>query len=78
VASSRLLIAADSWPQGVEPGQALLIGDGLQDIHAARAAGMACCAVTWGLERRERLAEAGPDFTVHDVRELAALLATAG
>ena len=32
----------------VDPGAAIAIGDEVRDIEAARAAGIACAAVTWG------------------------------
>ncbi|HEY5648986.1 MAG TPA: HAD-IA family hydrolase, partial [Nitrospiria bacterium] len=34
---------------GVEAGRAVMIGDGLNDILAARAAGVPCCAVGYGI-----------------------------
>jgi phosphoglycolate phosphatase len=52
---------------------AVMIGDGLNDILAARAAGIKCCAVGYGYGSRERLMEAGPDYfaeAVSDIIEL--------
>ena len=33
---------------GVEPGEALYVGDDLRDVQAAKAAGMPCVAALWG------------------------------
>jgi phosphoglycolate phosphatase len=50
-----------------------MIGDGLHDIHAARAAGVPVCAVAYGLGDPEELRRAGPDFfceTVDDLKKM--------
>ena len=46
---------------GVEPGQTMVIGDEIRDLDAARKAGMAFGAVSWGLTRGEALAARRPD-----------------
>jgi phosphoglycolate phosphatase len=57
-----------------DPKRTVMIGDGLHDIHASRAAGIAVCAVGYGLGDPEELRRAGPDFfceTVEDLKRLA-------
>lgn len=49
---------------------AVMIGDGLNDIMAARAAGIKCCAVGYGYGARERLKEAGPDYFADEVSDI--------
>ncbi|MBW4697880.1 MAG: HAD family hydrolase [Aphanocapsa lilacina HA4352-LM1] len=56
---------------GFGVGEALMVGDTTLDIEMARAAGVACCAVTWGTHGREELASARPDHWVETVEELA-------
>ena len=58
---------------GVEAGSAVMIGDGMPDIEAARAAGMRVCSVGYGMGDPEELRRAGPDFfsdTVSDLKRL--------
>jgi pyrophosphatase PpaX len=57
---------------GIEPGRCVYVGDALVDVLAARAAGMASVAVTWGAGTREVLARA--DHVVDDVPQLRDLL----
>jgi len=59
--------------QGVAPGDALLVGDGLPDVRLARAAGCRVAAVTWGYTPRETLAAEKPDWLISDPRALLAL-----
>jgi phosphoglycolate phosphatase len=47
---------------GIAPGAALAIGDEVRDIEAARAAGIACAAVTWGYAAPAALLAQGPDL----------------
>jgi phosphoglycolate phosphatase len=47
---------------GVERSQAIVIGDELRDLDAARAAGMAFGAVSWGATRASAHAARGADF----------------
>jgi phosphoglycolate phosphatase len=49
---------------GVRPEEAVLVGDGLPDIEAARAAGVRCIALTCGLTDPEALRAARPDHLV--------------
>jgi phosphoglycolate phosphatase len=55
---------------GVSRNEALVVGDGPQDVRAARAAGIRSCAVLWGFTPREKLAAEGPDLLVASVAEL--------
>ncbi len=57
---------------GVAPGGCVYVGDALVDVLAARAAGMASIAVSWGAGTREVLARA--DHVVDDVAQLRELL----
>jgi phosphoglycolate phosphatase len=54
----------------VEPGKAVIIGDGDTDIAAGKAAGVYTCGVTYGLCEREELVAARPDVVIDDLREL--------
>ncbi|WP_270886780.1 HAD-IIIA family hydrolase [Pedococcus sp. 5OH_020] len=67
-----LLYAADRL--GVHPGDCVYVGDATVDVEAARAAGMAVVAVTWGAGLRALLEAAGPDAVVDDARSLRAEL----
>jgi phosphoglycolate phosphatase len=54
---------------GINPADALMIGDAPADIAAARAAGVPVCAVTYGYGKRH---EMEPDFWIDDLCELVA------
>lgn len=60
--------------EGVERGRVLAVGDETRDIDAARKAGLACAAATWGYATREVLASAGPDRLADGFDDLAALI----
>ncbi|MFB9731590.1 HAD family hydrolase [Ornithinimicrobium kibberense] len=57
---------------GARPQECVYVGDAWVDVHAARAAGMASIAVTWGAGEAAALAEA--DHVVDDVATLRAVL----
>ena len=59
---------------GVEPADCVYVGDATVDVLAARAAGMAAVAVTWGAGEREDLLATEPDHLCETVAELQALL----
>lgn len=59
---------------GVDPPACVYVGDATVDLLAARAAGMAAVAVTWGAGLREELVEVGPDRVCDSVEELAGVL----
>jgi phosphoglycolate phosphatase len=56
---------------GVEAGRAIIIGDEIRDIEAARAANIACAAVTWGYAAPEALRAQSPDFVFAHIDEIA-------
>lgn len=47
----------------------LYVGDEIRDIRAARKAGIAVAAVTWGFNSAEALAAENPDYLVHSPDE---------
>lgn len=59
---------------GADPPAAVFVGDGVQDLRAARAAGMPAVAVLWGFSAPEVIAAEQPDSVVRSVSELRALL----
>jgi phosphoglycolate phosphatase len=61
---------------GIAPGTTIAIGDEIRDVEAARAAGIACAAVTWGYTAPEALRAQKPDIVFENMAEVAALLAT--
>jgi pyrophosphatase PpaX len=64
-----LLLACERL--GVEPQGAAYVGDAPFDVAAAKAAGLASVAVTWGgIHGRERLEAAEPDALVDTPEEL--------
>ncbi len=67
-----LLLALDRL--GARPEEAVYIGDAVVDVLAARAAGMAVVAVTWGAGERADLQAAGPTAVVDTIAELRAQL----
>lgn len=54
----------------VSPADAVMIGDSLNDIQAARAAGIKSCAVGYGLGNAAELRSGGPDFFAETVADL--------
>jgi len=60
---------------GRRPDEAAYVGDSRFDVRAAKAAGVAAIAVTWGgIHSPARLASERPDALVHDAEELHAAL----
>ena len=60
---------------GLEPGaDAPLVGDRRHDVEGARANGLACVGVVWGIGSEAELREAGADPIVASPRELPAAL----
>mgnify|MGYP006317538117 FL=1 len=59
---------------GAQPCDCVYVGDATVDVLAARAAGMAAIAVSWGAADREALAATGPDALVDTVADLTAYL----
>jgi phosphoglycolate phosphatase len=61
---------------GIEPAQAIAIGDEARDIEAARTAGIDCGAVTWGYAAPQALSTLSPDVVFERIEDIArALLA---
>jgi len=54
----------------VSPERTLMIGDGVNDILAARSAGAKSCAVGYGLTVPDRLKEASPEYYCDDILQL--------
>jgi phosphoglycolate phosphatase len=59
---------------GVEPQQAVMIGDTVYDIHMGIAAGCRTIGVSWGYHPLNELAEAGADYVVESMDQLKAAL----
>lgn len=55
----------------LEPTRVISIGDEVRDIEAARAAAIACGAVTWGYAAPEKLRSLGPDLVFEQMDDLA-------
>jgi len=54
----------------VPPERAIAIGDEVRDIEAARAAGIACGAVTWGYSEPAALCAQRPDYVFETMAEI--------
>lgn len=68
-----LLFAAEQL--GIRPAEALMVGDSISDVRAARAAGFgAIICVSHGYNHGEDIREAGPDAVIDALSELPALL----
>jgi pyrophosphatase PpaX len=59
---------------GADPATCVYVGDAVVDVMAARAAGMAAVAVTWGAGEPGSLAASAPDAVVDTMAELTAYL----
>ncbi len=57
-----------------QPAECVYVGDATVDVLAARAAGMAAVAVSWGAAERAALEATGPDALVDTVGDLTAYL----
>ncbi len=57
-----------------QPHEALMVGDAVFDIQAARAAGVASVAALWGSREIEAVRAAGPDYEVASPNDVAALI----
>ncbi len=54
---------------GVAPGEALMVGDAVADIKAARDAGVAVAAVVWDSYGKDHVMQMEPDIVFHSVSE---------
>ena len=61
---------------GVSKERAAYVGDSPFDVEAAKAAGLASVAVSWGAFSEDRLREAEPDHLVTDIRSAVDVLLT--
>jgi pyrophosphatase PpaX len=59
---------------GAAPGDAVMVGDSIHDLAAARAAGVAAVAASWGVSSPADLERAGPAHSIGDIRDLPGLL----
>jgi len=59
---------------GVDPQETIAIGDETRDIEAARVAGIACGAVTWGYAAQQALRDREPNLVFERMEEIAAAL----
>ena len=60
---------------GVAPADALMIGDSVSDVRAARAAGFAIICTSYGYNHGQDIREAHPDAVIDSFTELRGLLA---
>jgi phosphoglycolate phosphatase len=81
----RWIIGGDTLPQqkpdpaallhvmtmaGVAPEAALFVGDSRNDVLAAKAAGVACVALSYGYNHGRPIAEESPSLVIDDLRSL--------
>jgi phosphoglycolate phosphatase len=60
--------------QALHPGNAVIIGDTLEEIDIARDLGLISVALTGGVVSEVRLRAAKPDYLIHSLHELAPIL----
>lgn len=60
---------------GLKPADVISIGDEVRDIEAARSAGIACAAVSWGYAAPAALRALAPDHMFAQMDEIVAMLA---
>lgn len=61
---------------GADPASALMVGDSPADIQSAQNAGVRAAAVAWSLKGEAALSGYGPDYMLHDMRDLYELTGT--
>ncbi len=54
----------------LEPSEALMVGDGMSDVKASRAAGVKMGAVVWDCYDKDRVLAENTDLVFHSVQEL--------
>ena len=59
---------------GVEPTEAVYVGDSEVDLETARRAGMPCIAVSWGFRDEAQLVESGATTIIHHPQEIVNIL----
>ena len=58
------------------PEETVFIGDSNHEVEVGKQAGVKTIAVTWGFCTEEKLKSTGPDFLVHNIKELEEILLT--
>jgi phosphoglycolate phosphatase len=58
----------------VRPAEALMVGDSVNDIQAARAAGIPVVCVSYGYNHGHDIRQAGPDAVIDSLAELGGLI----
>lgn len=71
-APDQLLHAMEQWQ--LPPEQLLMVGDSRNDVGAARASGVAICALTYGYNHGEDIRLSEPDWVMDHFTQLASLL----
>ncbi len=64
----QLLFVADKL--GIAPERSLMVGDSINDLHAARAAQMPILCVTYGYNHGDNIADSKPDILVDSLAEM--------
>lgn len=67
-----LLYAAEHFQ--VEPAQALMVGDSVNDVNAARAAGFQIVCVSYGYNHGQDIRDARPDAVIDSLAEIRTIL----
>ncbi len=60
---------------GLRPEEVAMIGDGINDVRAGKAAGVMTVGVTFGVATREEMTAEGPDFIIERMSELLDIIA---
>jgi len=55
---------------GFQKQETLFVGDTTHEVKAGKSAGIKTASVTWGYHDEDRLKSAGPDFIIHNLKEL--------
>ena len=55
---------------GVSKGRTVIVGDGVTDVRAGKAAGIITCSVTYGFRSEDELKKAGPDHIIRTISDL--------
>lgn len=59
---------------GFEPRETIFVGDTPHEIEAGKSAGIKTASVTWGFSSEEKLQVARPDYIIHNLEELEAVI----
>lgn len=58
----------------MDKGRCLMVGDGKNDLLAAKAAGIKCAAVLYGYTAKQELAALDPDYNINNFEEILAIV----